>query len=314
MEFRWEVLLLKPVHSILRTIAFSRISRFTVTWWPSTSSLSLYISSVNRIRQITPTLCAMMGVRPPQLSQALPLPVAAEIVRLCESRPIQRALIYCPDALGKHLWNGYSNEWQSTLRHTPLIEELRAEFPSVTPVCFASMFTGAGPQDHGITSYAKPILQCDTLFDALIRANKRVAIVAVKGSSIDTIFRNRDVDYFSEEYDQQVAGRSEQLIRDDRHDVILAYVQEYDDALHRTTPESPEAIQAMRNNLAIFDRLARTFTSVWNRSDRAILFCPDHGGHISPDGRGTHGSDQDSDMEVLHLFGACPRRSAPETR
>jgi len=166
------------------------------------------------------------------------------------------------------------------------------------------MFTGAAPEDHGITKYEKPILQCDTVFDVLARAGKRVAIVAVRGSSIDTIFRGRNIDYFSEDYDLQVTDRAEQLISDDRHDVVLAYVQEYDDTLHRTTPFSPEALQAMRNNVAAFDRLASTVDHAWSRYNTAVLFCPDHGGHVDPNtGRGTHGAALPEDIEVVHFFG-----------
>ena len=134
------------------------------------------------------------------------------------------------------------------------------------------MFTGAAPNEHGITKYEKPVLQCDTVFDALARAGKRVAIVAVKGSSIDTIFRGRDVEYFSEEYDPQVTSRTEALIEEDIHDVILAYLQEYDDTLHRTTPFSLDALQALRNNIAAFNRLSTIVHKEWARYDRAILF------------------------------------------
>jgi hypothetical protein len=51
--------------------------------------------------------------------------------------------------------------------------------------------TGAQPQVHGIQKKEKPVLTCDTIFDALIRSGKKIAIVAVKGSSIDLIFRKR---------------------------------------------------------------------------------------------------------------------------
>jgi predicted AlkP superfamily pyrophosphatase or phosphodiesterase len=211
--------------------------------------------------------------------------------------------IFCPDALGKHLWAMHREDWEPVHRHAHNVEELHAEVPSVTPVCFASMFTGAAPDEHGITKYEKPVLQCDTVFDALARTGRRVAIVAVKGSSIDTIFRNRNVDYFSEDYDPQVTARAKALIEEDSHDVVLAYLQEYDDTLHRTTPFSPDALQAMRNNIAAFDHLCGIVNQVWGRYDRAILFCPDHGGHIDPNtGRGTHGLPSPADLEVLHFF------------
>jgi predicted AlkP superfamily pyrophosphatase or phosphodiesterase len=166
------------------------------------------------------------------------------------------------------------------------------------------MFTGAGPSEHGITKYEKPVLRCDTVFDAFARAGRRVAIIAVKGSSIDTIFQGRTVDYFSEDYDPQVTARTQAVLEEGMHDVVLAYLQEYDDTLHRTTPFSPDALQAMRNNIAAFDHLCEILDQAWARYDRAILFSPDHGGHIDPaTGRGTHGLSSPDDLEVLHFFG-----------
>jgi predicted AlkP superfamily pyrophosphatase or phosphodiesterase len=259
---------------------------------------------MNRIRSITPTLCGLAQIPPPTLSSCDPLPIVETAKRELSGRAVHRMFIFCPDALGKHMWGRHQGDWEPVHRHAPNVEQLHAEVPSVTPVCFASMFTGAGPSEHGITKYEKPVLQCDTVFDAFARAGRRVAIIAVKGSSIDTIFRGRTIDYFSEDYDPQVTARTEALLAEGMHDVVLAYLQEYDDALHRTTPFSPDALQAMRNNIAAFDRLCKVLDQAWAQYDRAILFSPDHGGHIDPaTGRGTHGLSSPDDLEVLHFFG-----------
>jgi len=68
--------------------------------------------------------------------------------------------------------------------------------PSVTPVCFASMYTGAMPNVHGIQAYEKPVLSTDTVFDAFIRADLKPAIVSTANDSISCIFLERDMDYF----------------------------------------------------------------------------------------------------------------------
>jgi predicted AlkP superfamily pyrophosphatase or phosphodiesterase len=166
------------------------------------------------------------------------------------------------------------------------------------------MFTGAPPHVHGIQKYERPVLQCDTIFDALIRAGKKVAIVAVENSSIDLIFRNRELDYYSEEYDAQVTDRALELLDSGKHDFILAYHQEYDDTLHKTTPRSPEALQAMKNHIQSFDRIARAFNDSWKSYNRVILFASDHGAHIDRDtGKGTHGEDIPEDMHIQHFLG-----------
>jgi hypothetical protein len=172
------------------------------------------------------------------------------------------------------------------------------------------MFTGALPHVHGIQKYERPVLKCDTLFDALIRAGKKVAIVAVKNCSVDLIFRNRELDYFSEEYDAQVTESALDVLNSGKHDFILAYHQEYDDTLHRTTPQSPEAIQAMNNHIQSFDIIARAFHDSWKSYNRVILFASDHGAHIDKDtGKGTHGDDIPEDMHIQHFFGVT---KAPE--
>lgn len=56
--------------------------------------------------------------------------------------------------------------------------------PSVTPVCFASMYSGVMPEIHGIMRYEKPVLKIKTVFDALAAAGKRCAIVSTEGDSI----------------------------------------------------------------------------------------------------------------------------------
>jgi len=111
-------------------------------------------------------------------------------------------------------------------RVAPIEVEMKSVLPTYTPVCFSSMFTGAQPDVHGIRKYEKPVLSCDTIFDAFARAGKKPAIVAVKNSSIDLVFRNRKIDYYSEEYDPQVEARALKLIETDNYDFILVYHQE----------------------------------------------------------------------------------------
>jgi len=148
------------------------------------------------------------------------------------------------------------------------------------------------------------VLRCPTLFDALAEAGKRVAIIAVKGCSVDLIFRERPIAYYTEEYDPAVELRALELMRGRDADVILAYNQEYDDVMHRTTPTSPEAVAAFRRHLATFRRLSESFGRDWATYRRAIAFLPDHGTHVDPaTGRGGHGTDSPEDMEVRHFWG-----------
>ncbi len=255
------------------------------------------------ITSITPSICRLMEVEPPCLADGDIIQPLLEYARSKRITRVERCLVYAPDAIGAAFYGKHSEMFIDVVRCAPLQVELCSVYPPKTPVCFASMFTGARPEVHGIRHYEKPVLVCDTLFDALVRAGKKVAIVTVADSSIDRIFRNRPLDYFSETYDEKVTARTMQLLDADEHDVIVAYHQEYDDTLHRTTPESEEAVAAARNHVRSFAALAEHFEAACKQYNRLLMFTPDHGGHIDPEtGKGTHGSDIPEDMQIYHYY------------
>ena len=259
---------------------------------------------LDTIQAVTPTLCQLLGLDVPALCAVHPLArvLTAAHANLGGAR-VERCLVFAPDAIGNQLQAGYADLFREIASLAPVTVPMRSVFPPKTPVCFASMFTGASPADHGIRHYEQPVLRCDTLFDALVRAGRRVAIVAVTDSSIDRIFRGRDVDYYSETYDPDVTARAVALIEADRHEFILAYHQEYDDLLHETTPFSDSAILAFRHHVAAFRELVDAANTHWLRHDRVIVFAPDHGAHLDPETMtGTHGDDIAQDMELRHFY------------
>jgi predicted AlkP superfamily pyrophosphatase or phosphodiesterase len=263
------------------------------------------------IASVTPTLCGLFRIPPPYLSDSAPLTeVLEQATRLLDGRGAQRILVFAPDALGSHLLRGHASKFDVVRARAPIEVSLRSIVPSVTPVCFASMFTGTTPDRHGLATYQKPVLMCDTLFDALVRAGLRAAIVAVRDSSIDKIFHDRPIDYFSESYDPEVLSRALALVKEDRHDFILVYQQEYDDVMHATTPESPPALEAVDRHVESFRLLVEATRRHWSRHDVALAFTPDHGAHRDPSsGQGTHGKDIPDDMEVRHYFGLAARET-----
>lgn len=236
----------------------------------------------------------MLGVTPPALASGSGLDEIAGEAR--------RALVYCPDAVGLHALERWP-ELHARLRRVATHEiELRAMVPPKTPVCYASLFTGGAPQEHGITRYERPVLSCDTVFDALVRARRRTAIVAVKDSSIDLIFRGRAIDYHSMTYDPLVTARVLELLAACAHDVIVAYHQEYDDLVHATGPFSPLAARAAERHVESWELLVDGASASWG-SGYVAAFCPDHGAHDVPGtGLGDHGDDRPEDMRVRHFF------------
>ena len=192
------------------------------------------------LRSLAPTICRLMQVAPPALAVSEPF---TEL--LSRSDRVDKVLVYCPDAFGTHALERFPVLHERLRRASTHEIELSSIFPPKTPVCFASLFTGGTPEQHGIKRYERPVLSCDTVFDALARAGKKVAIVAVRDSSIDLIFRERPIDYFSPTYDPLVTSQALDLLKANQHDVIVVYHQEYDDLLHRTGPFSELATHAL---------------------------------------------------------------------
>lgn len=253
------------------------------------------------IQSHTATVCALMQLNCPQAELAPPL---AEVLAAAPGRPLAKALIFAPDALGQHLYRHDAGLFAAYERECSLRIRVQAEMPSVTPVCFASIFTGLAPSAHGINHYTKPVLTCATLFDYALQAGRQVAIVAVADSSIDRIFRQRALDYFSEPDDAGVTQRCLELLAADRHDLILVYQQAYDDTLHAQTPFSPAALQAAADHADAFSRIAAAAHAAWAAYDRLLAVIPDHGAHFdSATGKGDHGLAIAEDLEVNHFYG-----------
>ena len=256
------------------------------------------------IQSLTPTMCDLFGIKCPAQSSSAALPVVAEAARAAfGGRPIRRALVFAPDAIGNHLRARLPTYFEPVLAVKPIEVPLFSVSPSMTPVCFASMFTGAPPSVHGIREYAKPALTCDTLFDAAVRAGLRVAIVAVAESSIDMIFRNRPLEYFSLKYDCWVTEKVLQLMHEDRHELIVAYHQEYDDVMHAAGPFARRALRGAGNSFAAFTELSEAMDAAWAGWDRTLVVSPDHGAHELPSASGgSHGTSMLEDMEVWHFY------------
>lgn len=260
------------------------------------------------ISSVTPTVSLLSGVPTPEKCDAEPI---REIINPSRNEGhAKKFLLFLPDAIGETLYKEYLSEFQPVKKLAPINVKMRAVYPTFTPVCFASMFTGAKPKVHGINKYEKPVIEIETLFDSFTKVDRRVAIVAVKESSMDIIFRKRDLSYFSEDYDPEVEARTIELIQENKHDLIVVYHQEYDDIMHRTTPRSQVALNAFKKHIKSFERLSEIFNLKNKNIPRVIAFLPDHGTHLDPNtGKGTHGTDLIEDIEVRHFWGLYMNKS-----
>jgi 2-polyprenyl-3-methyl-5-hydroxy-6-metoxy-1,4-benzoquinol methylase len=114
--------------------------------------------------------------------------------------------------------------------------------------------------------------------------------------------------------DAAVLKRTLLLLEEDQHDFIVSYNQEYDDTLHRTRHDGPEALAAAGRHAETFVRLWQATEGQWAARDRVLLFVSDHGAHYdAAKGKSDHGEDVPEDMDVLHFWRVRPAASGDST-
>lgn len=151
--------------------------------------------------------------------------------------------------------------------------------------------------------------------DAVLRAGKKVALVAPPTCSLANIFQGRDIHYY---HCKNEGENAQQLIAPDEYDVICVYTYMFDTLNHRNGPEHPETLNALYRQGQFFDILVSTVKRCWKQHNTLVSFSPDHGVHeVAPYGselnskgksvRGHHGSDRTQDLNILHYMGVVRR-------
>ncbi len=252
---------------------------------------------------IAASLASMMNIEPPLKSNA-PADVLANLPVSIGKSKVDRIVMYNPDAIGLEIYQKYTALFAPVLKHIQLTLPLLSVMPSVTPVCFGTMYTGAMPEVHGIRSYTKPVIQIDTIFDSLVRSGKRAAIVAEDDCSMSKIYLNRSMDYFFYPTVDEVNNKALELVKRDEHDFIAVYNGNYDSTMHKHGPDAKESIDALKQNISAFDTLARSIDNAWKAKHTTLIgFAPDHGCHEIDGGCGSHGLDMASDLNIVHFYG-----------
>jgi len=264
----------------------------------SKESNSLTISGIAK------TITDIMGIGAPNQSKGSIDIICAKAMSAFGDKNADRVFIYNPDAIALWLFQKYTSLFEDVLINSDMRLPMRAVMPSVTPVCFATMYTGAEPSVHGITAYEKPVLKADTVFDALIRAGLKPAIVSTTGDSTSCIFLDRKMDYFIFDTTEECNEKALELIKEDKHDLILLYNPNYDNAMHKHGTESNEALKELKKNVETYSMLVAQIEKHWTKHRTMIGFCPDHGCHDHElyGQLGGHGLDIAEDMNVIHFF------------
>ena len=264
-----------------------------------------------------PTLCDLFGVARPKGCEVDSLePVMTLAAERLNRRPVQKGIIFCPDAIGDRQFKERQDDFALLLAETDYLMTGSNVLPSVTPVNFATIFSGLSPAAHGIKKYERPVLKVETIFDTFSDAGKKIALVAENDCSIDKIFRGRKIDYFSRTTNESSFQLAKQLVRQGDYDLIVCYDGGYDSTMHKAGIWADQSIAAMRDSIRRYLELAALCDECWAEYDRVAAFVPDHGSHDLPTGHGSHGSDSDDDTIVNHAWrirpaGASGQKEAP---
>ncbi len=260
-------------------------------------------------RRSTDTLAAayaaILGIDPPALAN----PANPDLLSFAESafgeKKADRLFLYNPDAVGAWIAEKYARFMKEVYDRCPLRLPLNTVMPSVTPVCFATIYSGAQPEVHGIRKYEKPVLTVPTLFDAAIAAGKKPVIVASSPKcSIANIFLERNMDYFICETTEEANAKACELIREDRYDIYTVYNGNYDARMHKTGPESAESLAELRLNSHVFGIFDEMIAKFWGGHRTLVGFAMDHGCHEIDGNCGSHGLDMPEDIEIDHFYAA----------
>lgn len=255
------------------------------------------------LTQTAATVAALMDF-PAPAAAAEPIRVVLDAAReRFGGAPVERMLLYNPDAIAMWLFQKYTHLFAGAMLHSSLTLPMLSVMPSVTPVCFASMYTGVMPEVHGIRAYEKPVLKCETLFDAALAAGRRVAIVSTEGDSISKIFLERDLAYFILPTPEECNAKAAELMERDACDILVLYNRNYDSTMHRHGPESEQALRELASNANTFASFAQLARRAWRGKRAALAFLPDHGCHEIDDGLGSHGLEMPEDMNIVHFYG-----------
>ena len=256
------------------------------------------IRNSHRITQTAATVAQLMGFSMPEAADS----ANQVIMNVAGTQKIQRALLYNPDAIALWLYQKYTDLFLEVIRNTSVTLPVHSVMPSVTPVCFASMYTGLQPADHGIQAYVKPVLQVKTLFDAAIEHGLRPIIISTEGDSISKIFLEREMDYIICKTPDECNANALEVIAQNRHDIIIVYNGNYDAQMHRTGPDSQEALEALKHNARAFEALTLAAKLAWKDVPSVAAFLPDHGCHNIDGDLGSHGLDMSEDMNIVHFY------------
>ncbi len=248
------------------------------------------------MKSVAPTAAAVLGIKPP--SAATESPITAVVNGLSGSKNLS---ILAPDALGILPWK----LWKKNMPFLSSLHEdksilLKSIMPSITPVNFACMLTGAELIVHGMRTREMDF-QCETLFGTIRRSGGRSAGAGLRGYSGELLLaRCADLAWVTEPGSK--AAVTEIIIEKyeiHKPEFLIAQYGNVDTVFHKLGPTDPGVVP-MLEELDFSIKKAVTYLTAKGSS---VIILADHGQHDAPEpregeNRGTHGTDSREDTLV----------------
>lgn len=252
--------------------------------------------NIHPMTSVAPTVSAILGLPAPAKAIGQPIDVIVSGLNGCN-----RVAILATDALGMFAWNLWKHEmpYLSSL-HARNSVVLRSVLPSITPVNFATMVTGANRDGHGIYSFRHDF-ECQTLFDVVRSSGGTSAGIGIHdytGSAL--LGRFADIcGNAGDGSDDDIADKIIEISRNGAPEFMIAQLGRVDDVFHEHGPSSPEVVPMLRDTDSRLQRLVEHLKPL----DYGVIILSDHGQHDVLDAlpgqhKGNHGSDSDEDCLV----------------
>lgn len=254
--------------------------------------------SEHDMRCVAPTVCRVLGLRPPGQAETGPL---EEVVGTMRNQ--RRLVVVVIDAFG-------ASTWSATRAETPTFNaiarrhllHLKSVMPTITPVNFATMLTGASPESHGIRDRTEE-LKLETVFDIMRDEGRSSATAARALSSLGILispFTERP-GIAESNLDEEVCSIAVDRLREGV-DLLWVQLLDVDDAGHMYGPLSPQGVAAAGRD----DGLLRRIAAEACRGGYGLMVLADHGQHtvMRDDGTqgGWHGTEAEEDVSVPFVW------------
>ena len=238
--------------------------------------------------------------------------------KITETGKREKAFLFHTDAVPAYIVKKYPEIFTKVRENTKVEAEFNSVMPSITPVCFGAMFSGAYPENNGIPKYLKPILSKElvqpslkvtTMVDLLTENGLKTALVTCSNGCIASMLYKRGADMFiiDGDDDEKMYNKALELLVSDNYDVIMLYQLSFDYKMHKMGPENEESLNVLKEITDRFGVISEKVKEIWKDKKYITVFNTDHGSHLNPPddkNKGGHGLDIPEDMELIWFFGA----------